>query len=80
VPVHPDATVDEVMRRRPETIRVFLRHRMRCVGCPLGRFHAIGYACEAHGVSRERFVADLDAAVAEAGEGPPPRAPSPRRP
>lgn len=83
--VHSDSIVDEVMRRWPATIRVFLRHRMRCIGCPLGQFHTIDYACREHGVDRDRFMADLNAVVAEAeARGNDRRAtfkaPSPRRP
>ena len=37
--------VDDVMRRWPATIRVFLNYRMRCVGCPIACFHTIEDAC-----------------------------------
>lgn len=43
-----DMTVDEVMRRWPSTIRVFLDFRMRCVGCPIAAFHSVDEACEEH--------------------------------
>ena len=33
-----DLTVDDVMRRWPATIRVFLDFRMGCVGCPIAAF------------------------------------------
>jgi hybrid cluster-associated redox disulfide protein len=52
-------TVDEVMRRWPATIRVFLDHRMRCVGCPIASFHTIDDACREHGLDRTAFVAVL---------------------
>jgi len=59
--------VDEVMRRSPQTIRVFLEFDMRCVGCPIACFHTVADACREHGVDRELFLAALCAAV-----GPPP--------
>jgi hybrid cluster-associated redox disulfide protein len=31
--------VDDVMRGAPDTIRVFLEHKMGCVGCPIATFH-----------------------------------------
>jgi len=49
-------TVDEVMRRWPRTIRVFLDFRMRCVGCPIAAFHSIDEACEEHDVDCEMFL------------------------
>lgn len=42
--------VDDVMRHRPATIRVFLDFRMNCVGCPIGSFHSIEDACREHGI------------------------------
>lgn len=57
--------VDDVMRRWPATIRVFLDYRMRCVGCPIGCFHTIDDACREHGADRETFLADLRRVAAQ---------------
>jgi hybrid cluster-associated redox disulfide protein len=59
--IEPDNLVDDVMREWPETIRVFLEFRMRCVGCPIGAFHTVDDACREHGVDRARFLAALRA-------------------
>ena len=58
----PDMPVDEIMRRWPATIRLFLRYRMLCVGCPIGVFHTVTDACDAHGVDRDALEAELLAA------------------
>ena len=47
-PVEKDQSVDSVMRRGPATIRVFIEHRMLCVGCPIGTLHTVEEACAAH--------------------------------
>jgi hybrid cluster-associated redox disulfide protein len=57
--------VDDIMRRWPSTIRVFITHRMRCVGCPIACFHTVDDACREHGVDRVRFLADLRAAAGQ---------------
>ncbi|TIO04685.1 DUF1858 domain-containing protein [Mesorhizobium sp.] len=62
--VDPDVTVDEIMRRWPTTIRVMIRHRMLCVGCPIGAFHTVSDACREHEISEEDFVLELEAAMA----------------
>ena len=49
-------TVDDIMRRWPSTIRVFLDFRMRCVGCPIGTFHSVDEACEEHDVDVEALL------------------------
>ena len=51
--------VDDVMRRWPVTIRVFLNHKMRCIGCPIACFHTVDDACREHGIDREKFLAAL---------------------
>lgn len=62
--VEADLFVDEVMRRWPATIRVFLDYRMRCVGCPVACFQTVEEACREHGVECGPFLADLRATVA----------------
>jgi hybrid cluster-associated redox disulfide protein len=56
--------VDDVMRRWPATIRVFLDFRMSCVGCPIAGFHDIDKACREHGADRQSFLAALIRAAA----------------
>lgn len=61
--IDPDQSVDEVMRTWPETIQVFLRWRMHCVGCPIARFHSVADACKEHDVDLEAFISALKAEV-----------------
>ena len=61
MPIRFDDLVDDVMRRSPETIRVFLQFRMRCVGCPIACFHTVEDACREHGVDRDAFFRALTA-------------------
>jgi len=55
--------VDEIMRRWPATIRVMLRHKMLCVGCPIGIFHNVAEVCSVHGIDKKNFLAELSAAI-----------------
>jgi hybrid cluster-associated redox disulfide protein len=54
-----DFTVDEVMRRWPATIRIFLDFRMGCVGCPIAAFHSVEEACNEHDVNLAAFLPRL---------------------
>jgi hybrid cluster-associated redox disulfide protein len=54
-----DLMVDEVMRRWPSTIRVFLDFRMRCVGCPIASFHSVDEACGEHNADASAFLTKL---------------------
>ena len=74
---HADMLIDDVMRTWPRTIRVLMRRRMLCIGCPIGVFHTVADACRAHAVDQEDFLGELvDAAsgngVICAGGSPPP--------
>ena len=59
-----EMAVDEVMRRWPATIRVFLDFRMSCIGCPIGGFHTVEDACREHGAAPQDFLSALRAAAA----------------
>lgn len=59
----PELTVDEVMRRWPATIRVFLDFRMHCVGCPIAPFHSVEEATREHEVELALFLSRLRAAA-----------------
>jgi hybrid cluster-associated redox disulfide protein len=61
-----ELTVDEVMRRWPPTIRVFLDFSMHCVGCPIAPFHSVEEACREHGVDLAEFFGRLQAAAQSA--------------
>lgn len=61
--IDPDMKVDEIMRRWPSTIRVMMRHRMLCIGCPIGIFHTVADACAAHRIDEVSFSAELLEAI-----------------
>lgn len=61
--IESSSLVDDVMRRWPVTIRVFLRYKMHCVGCPIACFHAVDDACREHGTDCDSFLSDLRAAI-----------------
>lgn len=63
MPIDSQETVDEIMRRWPATIAVFLRHRMLCIGCPVGHLHTVTDASHDHGLDPGRLLADLRAAA-----------------
>jgi hybrid cluster-associated redox disulfide protein len=53
--------VDEVMRRWPQTIRVFLDFGFGCVGCPIACFHSVEEASREHRADLEAFITALNA-------------------
>lgn len=57
--------VDDVMRRHPSTIEVFVRLRLHCIGCPIGTFHTVADAAREHRLDAEMLLAELRAATAD---------------
>jgi hybrid cluster-associated redox disulfide protein len=58
-----DMTVDQVMKRWPASIRVFLDFRMGCVGCPIATFHSVDEASREHRIDGQAFLTPLRSAV-----------------
>lgn len=61
----PDMPVDTIMREWPATVEVFIRHRLLCIGCPIGPFHTVGDACLAHGLAEDALVRELEELIHE---------------
>ncbi|MCX8227353.1 MAG: hypothetical protein OTI35_14855, partial [Sulfitobacter sp.] len=47
----------------PQTIAVFLRYKMLCIGCMVGPFHTVVDACIAYDLDEPAFRAELRAAA-----------------
>lgn len=58
-PDDPDLSIDELMKRWPKTIPVFVRHKMLCVGCMVNPFHTVLDACLEYGLDYDVFSKEL---------------------
>lgn len=56
---NPDTSISDIVARYPDTIPVFIRHRMLCVGCLVGPFHTVADACAEYGLDEKAFLAEL---------------------
>jgi hybrid cluster-associated redox disulfide protein len=63
-----DLTVAEVMDRWPQTIPVFFRYRMACVGCPIARFETLADVVAIYGLNLSRFLNGLEQIIEHAEE------------
>lgn len=59
-----EMTLADLMSQWPETIPIFVRHKMLCVGCLVSPFHTISDACAEYGLDEDSFLAELYEAVA----------------
>ena len=52
-------TVAEVMDRCPQTIPIFLRNRMACIGCSIAPFETLAEPIGTYGVELDHFMEEL---------------------
>jgi hybrid cluster-associated redox disulfide protein len=64
-----ETPVDEVMRRFPATIAVFIHRRMLCIGCAFGPFHTVSDASREHNLAADALLRELRETAAAAPDG-----------
>jgi hybrid cluster-associated redox disulfide protein len=57
--LNPDMTVADLLREWPETIPIFIKHRMACVGCSVSAFETIRGAAGVYQLPFESFVEEI---------------------
>jgi hybrid cluster-associated redox disulfide protein len=55
-----DNTIEEVVAKYPETMMVFMKHGLHCVGCHVSAFESIEEGAMAHGINVDALVSDLN--------------------
>lgn len=58
-----DMTIEEVIRRHPETIPVFRRFGLDCMDCQIAQFEALEHGAGVHRVDVEKLLAELNGAL-----------------
>lgn len=53
----------EVVQKYPQTVEVFMRHGMSCLGCAAARFENIAQGAAAHEMDVDALIADLNEAI-----------------
>jgi hybrid cluster-associated redox disulfide protein len=58
--VNAEMTIGEVLKKYPESLKVFLSHGLMCVGCAVARFENIRQGATAHGINVDALIKDLN--------------------
>ena len=61
--ISANCIVQGVIERHPQTIIVFARHGLQCVGCYIAPFHTIVDSAREHAVPLELLLAELNQSV-----------------
>ncbi len=59
----PELALDTIMTIWPQTIAVFLHHKMLCVGCMVNPFHTVIDACREYHLDEQLFRIELHKAA-----------------
>ena len=58
-----DMNIKEVIEKYPETVAVFAKYNMGCIGCMAASFEKISDIAAVHGVDVKQFVKELNEAM-----------------
>jgi len=58
-----DMNIKEVIEKYPETVSVFSKYSMGCVGCIAASFEKLKDIAAVHGTDVDSFVKDLNEAI-----------------
>lgn len=58
-----DIKIEEVVTQYPETMMVFMKHGLHCVGCHVSAFESIEDGAMAHGIDVDALVEDLNRVI-----------------
>lgn len=60
-----ECLVQDIIERHPETIAVFARHGLQCVGCYISPYHTLTDTAREYALSIEPLLGDLNRAAAK---------------
>lgn len=58
-----DNKIEEIVTQYPETMMVFMKHGLHCVGCHVSAFESIEEGAMAHGIDADALVDDLNRVI-----------------
>ena len=64
--VTKDMNILEIAQKHPESIEVFHRYGLGCIGCAAARFENLEAGAKVHGYNADDMVADINAIIGAA--------------
>lgn len=58
-----DMGLIEIVQAYPQTIEVFQRYGLGCIGCAAARFENLEAGAKVHGIDPDKMVEDLNAVI-----------------
>ncbi len=58
-----DMSILDIVQQYPETLEVFARNGLGCIGCAAARFENLEAGAKVHGLNADQLVDELNAAI-----------------
>jgi len=58
-----DMNIIDVVKNHPETVNVFQKHGLSCIGCPFAMMETLEQGAKSHGIDLEKLLKDLNEAL-----------------
>lgn len=63
--VTKDMSIIDIVQNHPETLEVFAKYGMGCIGCAAARFENLEAGAKVHGFDADSMVAEINALIGE---------------
>lgn len=63
--VTKEMSIIEIVQTYPETIEVFAKNGLGCIGCAAARFENLEAGAKVHGLDPDKLVEEINAAIAQ---------------
>lgn len=60
-----EMNITDIVRQYPQSVEVFMKHGMGCLGCAAARFENVAQGAMAHGIDVDKLITDLNKAAGE---------------
>ena len=60
-----DMGIIDIVQQYPQTLEVFQKYGLGCIGCAAARFENLEAGAKVHGIDVDSFIDDLNASIAE---------------
>ena len=58
-----DMSINDVVEKYPETIDIFMKYGLSCIGCPFAMMESIEQGAKSHGINIKELLKDLNKVI-----------------
>jgi len=63
--VTKDMSIIDIVQQHPESLEVFAKYGMGCIGCAAAKFENLEAGAKVHGFDADQMVADINELIGE---------------